>query len=69
MPDESIPAAGDDAPEPAPRRLRLPPIVRPEDEGMGDVISRLSRSVGLVPCDSCRERQQRLNAWMPFRKS
>lgn len=69
MSDEKAPTADDEAPEPTLRRMRLPPIVRPEDEGMGDVISRLSRSVGLVPCDSCRERQQRLNAWMPFRKS
>jgi hypothetical protein len=51
-----------------PRRLRLPPIVKPEDEGVGDVISRLSRSVGITPCQSCRERQQRLNDWMPFRR-
>jgi hypothetical protein len=54
--------------EPAPRRLRLPPIITPEDEGVGDVISRFSRSVGITPCGGCRERQQRLNAWMPFKR-
>lgn len=68
MSDDKTPASDDETPEPSPRRLRLPPLVKPEDEGMGDVISRLSHSVGITPCGGCRERQQRLNAWLPFRR-
>lgn len=68
MPKQDEPLNETEQDEPAPRRRRLPPIIRPEDEGIGDVISRLSRSVGIAPCQSCLERQQRLNAWMPFRK-
>ncbi|WP_137132233.1 hypothetical protein [Rhizobium sp. FY34] len=68
MSEDQTQASDDEMPEPSPRRLRLPPIVKPEDEGMGDVISRLSKSVGITPCGGCRERQQRLNAWLPFRR-
>lgn len=51
------------------RRMRLPPIVKPEDRGIGDVIARLAQSAGVTPCGGCRERQQRLNRLLPFRPS
>ncbi|MCY1664344.1 hypothetical protein [Rhizobium sp. SL86] len=61
----------DEKPQPAEprRRMRLPPIIKPEDRGVGDVIARLAESAGITPCGGCRERQQRLNNWMPFRHS
>jgi hypothetical protein len=68
MTDENQSVPEDAVPDPAPRRLRLPPIIKAEDEGVGDVISRLSRQIGITPCGGCRERQQRLNEWMPFRR-
>lgn len=50
------------------RRMRLPPIIKPDDRGIGDVIARMAQSTGIAPCDGCLKRQNRLNQWMPFRK-
>jgi cytidine deaminase len=49
--------------------MRLPPIVKPEDRGIGDVIARMAQTTGITPCGGCRERQRRLNDLMPFRRS
>ncbi len=39
-----------------------------EDEwrGLGDVIASATKAVGIVPCGSCKDRQERLNRAVPF---
>ena len=34
--------------------------------GIGDVIARMTKAVGIAPCDSCKKRQESLNKMFPF---
>lgn len=34
--------------------------------GAGDLIASITSSVGIRPCDSCKQRQQTLNQILPF---
>lgn len=47
--------------------LRLPPITRPTDRGVGDVVARIAKSAGFEPCGGCQHRQAVLNTWFPFK--
>lgn len=46
-------------------------ITRAEREarwkGLGDVVASVTKAVGIKPCGSCRERQQKLNAIFPLK--
>lgn len=33
--------------------------------GMGDVIARATKAVGIKPCTPCEARRQKLNQWLP----
>ncbi|MFF3556025.1 hypothetical protein ACWD4V_19545 [Streptomyces tsukubensis] len=47
-------------------RVRLPGFV-PEDEiGLGDLVSRATRAVGVPPCGGCSRRAERMNQWVAF---
>ena len=35
--------------------------------GLGDVIARVTRSLGIRPCSGCKRRQATLNRLVPFR--
>lgn len=37
-------------------------------EGVGDLIARLTKKVGIEPCGKCKERQKYLNDKFPFRR-
>jgi hypothetical protein len=32
-------------------------------QGLGDVVAKVSKSVGIQPCGGCKKRQQALNDW------
>lgn len=36
--------------------------------GLGDVVARITKFVGLKPCGGCKKRQEWLNEKVPFRK-
>lgn len=33
--------------------------------GMGDVVARVTKAVGITPCKPCEERRKKLNGWIP----
>ena len=47
-------------------RVRLPGFVTDEDIGLGDVVKRVTSSVGIKPCGGCSRRAAALNRWMVF---
>jgi len=51
----------------SPHRVRIPRFVTDEDVGLGDVIKRLTYSVGIKACGACERRAAALNRWLPFR--
>lgn len=34
--------------------------------GVGDLVARGTRAVGIKPCAPCKQRQAKLNRWFPF---
>jgi len=48
--------------------VRIPRFVTDEDVGLGDVIKRLTYSVGIKACGACERRAAALNRWLPFRR-
>ena len=53
-------------PERQPHRVRLPGFITEEEIGLGDVIKRMTYTVGIAPCDGCAQRAAILNRWMVF---
>jgi len=49
-----------------PRRVRLPGFVSDEEIGLGDVIKRVTSSMGFRPCGGCERRAAALNQWVVF---
>lgn len=49
-----------------PYRVRLPGFISEEEVGLGDVIKRVTSSVGIKPCGGCERRASALNRWMVF---
>lgn len=45
-------------------QVALPFMQRPV--GAGDVVARLTRAVGIKPCEPCKRRQAWLNQWLQF---
>ncbi len=39
-----------------------------ELKGLGDVISKVTEAVGIVPCEGCLKRKDFLNVWFPFKQ-
>lgn len=37
----------------------------PASKGLGDVIAKATKAVGIKPCGKCRERQKKLNQLIP----
>jgi hypothetical protein len=54
--------------EHSPRRVHIPRFVSDEDAGLGDVLTRMTRSVGIRPCGGCERRAATLNRWFPFHR-
>lgn len=51
---------------PPAHRVRLPGFLRDEDVGLGDVIKRVTSSIGIRPCGGCLKRTAALNRWITF---
>jgi hypothetical protein len=51
---------------PRPYIVRLPGFVSDEEVGLGDVVKRVTYSVGIKPCGGCGKRAAALNRWVAF---
>lgn len=49
-----------------PHRVRLPGFLIEEEIGLGDVVKRITYSMGIKPCGGCEKRAAALNRWMHF---
>lgn len=49
-------------------RINLPVFTR-EEIGLGDVIKKITTSVGFTPCGGCQRRAEALNRWIVFSPS
>ena len=50
-----------------PAKVRLPGFLLDEEEvGLGDLIKRVTTSVGIKPCGGCNKRAAALNNWVTF---
>jgi hypothetical protein len=50
-----------------PHRVRLPGfLLKDEEIGLGDVIKRVTYSMGIPTCPGCERRAQTLNNWVKF---
>ncbi len=47
-------------------RLRLPGFIAGDGAGLGDVIARTTRYIGIRPCGGCARRAVTLNRWLTF---
>ena len=47
-----------------PYRVRLPGFLIEEEIGLGDVIKRVTYTMGIKPCGGCEQRAAALNRWM-----
>ncbi len=49
-----------------PYRVRLPGFVTDKEVGLGDVIKRVTSSIGIKPCTGCKRRAAALNRRFVF---
>jgi hypothetical protein len=49
-----------------PHRIRLPGFIKEEEIGLGDVIKKVTYTIGIKPCAGCGKRAAALNRWMRF---
>jgi hypothetical protein len=52
--------------KPEPYRVRLPGFIADEEVGLGEVVKRVTSTVGIKPCGGCARRAAALNRWMVF---
>jgi hypothetical protein len=52
--------------EQRPFRVRLPGFVADDDVGLGDVVKRVTSTLGIRPCGGCERRAAALNSWFVF---
>ena len=48
------------------RPVRLPAFIADEDIGLGDVVKRVTYTLGIKPCGGCEQRAARLNRLVTF---
>jgi hypothetical protein len=53
-------------PEPATHTIRVPRFLLSQEIGLGDIVKRITTSLGARPCAACEERAARLNGWLRF---
>jgi len=46
--------------------MRLPGFVIDSEIGLGDVVKRMTSTVGIRPCGGCQRRAATLNSWFTF---
>lgn len=39
-----------------------------ESRGLGDTVAKLTTKLGITPCGGCKDRQQKLNEIVPYKK-
>lgn len=49
-----------------PYSIRLPGFLVEDEIGLGDIIKRVTSSVGIKPCGGCEQRAAMLNKWVVF---
>jgi len=49
-----------------PVHFRLPGFISDKETGLGDIIKRATKSIGITPCAACEERAKVLNQWVVF---
>ncbi len=49
---------------PQPHVVRLPGWIVKEEVGLGDVIKRVTRAIGIPTCPGCQRRADTLNRWV-----
>jgi hypothetical protein len=47
-------------------RVRLPGFITDKEVGLGDVIKRVTSTVGIRACGGCERRAAALNGWIVF---
>ncbi len=47
-------------------RINMPRFITDEDIGLGDVVKRVTSSIGIKTCGGCQRRAERLNHWLVF---
>jgi hypothetical protein len=55
-----------ESPEHKSHRIRLPGFLIEEETGLGDMVKRITYSMGIKPCRGCERRAAALNRWMRF---
>jgi hypothetical protein len=48
------------------RVVRVPRFIVSEPVGLGTVVTRLTKAVGVSPCGGCSQRAARLDDWLEF---
>lgn len=38
-----------------------------KSRGLGDTVAKITAAVGIKPCGGCKDRQETLNKWFPYR--
>jgi len=49
-----------------PYQVRLPGFVVDEQVGLGDVVQRVTYTMGIKPCGGCERRTAAMNRWVVF---
>jgi hypothetical protein len=52
--------------EAARHNVRLPGFLTEESIGLGDLVKKVTYSVGITPCGGCERRASAMNRWMRF---
>jgi hypothetical protein len=58
-----------DGTDPAMHTIRVPTFLLSHGVGLGEMLKRISTSLGAPPCARCDERAARLNRWLRFAPS
>jgi hypothetical protein len=51
-----------------PLRVRLPGFLIENETGLGDMIKRITSTVGIKPCGVCEWRADMINNWVVFKR-
>ena len=51
---------------PARRHVRLPGFITEQSTGLGDLVKKVTYSVGVKPCAGCEQRASAMNRWLRF---
>lgn len=66
MKREGTPKSRREDPKPPSHRIRLPGFLLDDEIGLGDVVKRVTYSMGIESCGGCEKRGAALNRWMRF---